>query len=81
VSLAGGPTLKGAFISHLFEGAREAVFLVVTVGDALETKVSELFAARESVDAVVLDAVGSASIMGAFSSALTWVWQETTDRG
>jgi hypothetical protein len=81
VSLAGGPTLECAFISHLFEGASEPVFLVVTVGEALETKVSDLFAAGESVDAVVLDAVGSGSIMGAFSHALTRVWQETTDRG
>jgi hypothetical protein len=81
VSLEGGPTLEGAFISHLFEGAKEAAFLVVTVGDALEARVSELFAAGESVDAIVLDAVGSAAIMGAFSHALTWIWQETTDRG
>jgi len=80
-ALAGGPTLDGAFISHLFEGAEEAVFLIVTIGEALEAMVSELFAEGESVDAVVLDAVGSASIMAVFSDALTRVWQETADRG
>ena len=73
VSLDGGPTLEGAFMSHLFEGAKEAVFLIVTVGEALEAKVSELFAEGESVDAIVLDAVGSASVMGVFSQALTRV--------
>jgi hypothetical protein len=41
----------------------------------------ELFAEGDSVDAVVLDAAGSASIMGAFSNTLTRIWQETTRRG
>ena len=49
--------------------------------EVLETRVTELFAAGESVDAIVLDAVGSAAIMGAFSHALTRIWQVTTDRG
>ena len=39
-----GPLLEGKFLAHCFEGAREAVFLVVTVGQSLEARVSELFA-------------------------------------
>ncbi len=81
VSLEGGLTLESSFISHLFQGAKEAVFLVVTIGEALEAKVTELFAEGESIDAVVLDAVASACIMEVFSHALTRVLQETTERG
>ena len=81
VSIGEGPSMEGKFLAHLFSGAREATFLVVTIGIGLEARVSELFAEGNTVEAFVLDAVGSVAAMNAFTRVLTRVLEETKARG
>ena len=81
VSFVDGPVLGGKFMAHLFEGAREAAFLVLTVGPALEAKVAERFADGDTVEAFVLDAVGTASVMSFLTRVLGQISQETKSRG
>ncbi|MDP6402018.1 MAG: vitamin B12 dependent-methionine synthase activation domain-containing protein [SAR202 cluster bacterium] len=81
VSFVDGPYLDGKFLAHCFEGAREAIYAVVTVGPELEKSEAELFAEGSSVEAIVLDAVGSASIMNAFSHISNLIYDDVTDRG
>ena len=76
-----GPLLEGRALRHLFAGAQEAIFMVVTIGHALEAKVSELFTEGRSIEAFVLDAVGSAAIVDVFSQTVQRVLEETSQRG
>ena len=81
VSFGDGPLLEGSFVSHCFQGATEAVFTVVTIGPQLEQRVAEMFAQGDSVEAVVLDAVGSALVFNTFTKVAERIFEETTDRG
>ncbi len=81
VTFTGGLYLEGKFLSHLFGGAEEAVFMVVTICPALEGRVAQLFEKGESVDAFILDAVGSASAMNLLVRALSDVCQQAEGRG
>lgn len=45
-----------------FRGAERIVFSVVTIGRSLEDRVAELMAAGEPLRAMILDAIGSASV-------------------
>ena len=75
-----GPTLNGPFLAHLFTGAKQAEFLVVTVGPAVDDKIAELTVEGDHVGAIVLDAVGSALAMNLFSQLLTRILDETHER-
>ena len=81
VLLDGGATLDGAFLSHCFQGAREAVIIVVTIGAALEKKVADLFEQDMGLEAFVLDGVGTAIAISIFEEAAERIFQETTARG
>ena len=81
VTFVDGPSLDGKFMAHLFEGAQEAAFLVLTVGPSLEAKVSETAADGDTVEAIILDAVGSASAMGLLTHVLGRISRETEARG
>jgi hypothetical protein len=81
VSFAEGISLEGKFLAHLFEGAEEAVFLVVTIGAALEARVSRQFEEGSSIEAFILDAVGSASAMGLLTRVASGICQQAKDRG
>ena len=81
VLLDGGMALDGAFVSHCFQGTRVAVVVVVTIGDALEKRVAELFGQDMQVEAFVLDSVGTAMAFSIFDDAAERIFRETTDRG
>jgi hypothetical protein len=81
VSFDDGPSLEGKFLAHLFAGAREALFLVVTIGPLLESRVSRLLAEGNVTEAFVLDAVGSAAAMNLLTQVLGEVDEEATARG
>ena len=81
VSFAEGLSLEGKLLAHLFEGAEEAVFLVITVGPALEARVSQLFEQGDNVEAFILDAVGSASAMDLLTRVVSDIYQRAKDRG
>lgn len=81
VTLLGGPPLDGRFLAHCFQGAQEAIFLVATIGPALEKLVSTLFGSGKTVEAFVLDAVGSAVVFNTFSDVAARVCQDAADRG
>lgn len=49
-------------IIHLLRGTTDLVLVVVTIGSALEDKVSELFSQGEYPRAIALDAVGTVSV-------------------
>lgn len=65
--------LEGRMLGHLLEGAEGAVFLIATAGPDIERRVSELFAADETLAAFVLDAAGSAAAMAVFSSVVATI--------
>ncbi len=54
---------------------------VITIGAALEARVSEWFAEGKSVEAFVLDAAGSAAIMNVFTQVSAELCEEVTRRG
>ena len=75
VTFKDGPPLEGKFLAHCFEGAQEAIFMVLTVGPALEKRVSQMFAEGDTIEAFILDAVGSASAMNLLTSVLGQISQ------
>ena len=81
VSFVGGRELEGKFLAHCFEGAGEAIFLVVTIGPALEAQVARLFAEGNDLEAMVVDAVGTASITSAFNRVTSWLCEQAADSG
>lgn len=81
VAIRGGLSLDGAFLAHCFEGAEEAAFIVVTIGDELERRVADHFASGDSLEGIVLDAVGSAGIMDVFSQVANQVFDDVTSDG
>ncbi len=81
VSFVGGHELEGKFLAHCFEGAGEAIFLVATIGPALETRVARLFADGDDIAAMVLDAVGTASIFSVFSRMTGQLCGQASDSG
>ncbi len=76
-----GPSLAGGFVNHALQGAEAAVFVVVTVGSELEAEVASRFSNGDDVEAIVLDAAGSASVMNAFTHVAEIVLEETLERG
>lgn len=81
VSFSDGPSLEGKFLSHLFEGAYEASFLVLTIGPALEERASQILAEGDSIGAIILDAVGSAAAMGLLTQVFNDISKEAAARG
>ncbi len=81
ITFDSGPSLEGKFLSHLFTGAQEADFLVVTIGPDLESRVAELFTEGKSIEAFVLDAVGSAAVMNLFTQILATILEDNGARG
>ena len=81
VEFAGGLSIDGKFMAHLFEGATTAVFLVVTIGPALESKVEELMASGNNVEGVVLDAAGSAAAMNLLANLLKYIYEDASQNG
>jgi hypothetical protein len=75
-----GLTLENPFLAHLFTGAKQAEFVLVTIGSALDDRVAELTIQGDNVGAIVLDAVGSALVMNVFSQLLTRILEETQSR-
>lgn len=80
VTFENGLRLEGSFLAHLFTGAQEAIFLIATIGPALEEHVSQMFGEGDTVEAVVLDAVGSAAIMNVFEHILHQIYEDTEAR-
>lgn len=62
VVLEGGAVFEGALVARALAGATEAVLAVCTIGPALEARVSELFAAGDSLRALALDGAGVAAL-------------------
>jgi hypothetical protein len=81
VEFDGGLSVSGRMLPHLMEGAEGAVFLVATAGDAVGSRVSELFAGDRPVEAIVLDAAGSAIAMNVQSKAVTEIADERKGAG
>ncbi len=64
VLLENGERLNGAHgpqLAEQFSGAAEAFVVVVTVGSGIESQVQRLFAEKRPLEAVILDAAGSAA--------------------
>jgi hypothetical protein len=81
ITFEDGPPLEGKFLAHCFEGAEEAIFVLLTIGPALEKRVSQMFADGDTVEAFILDAVGSASAMNLLTTVLGEISEESKDRG
>ncbi|MDA1258123.1 MAG: hypothetical protein O3C10_09835 [Chloroflexi bacterium] len=71
VTFDGGISARGRMLPHLMEGAEGGVFLLATAGPGIGVRVSELFAADRPVEAIVLDAAGSAIAMNVQSRTVT----------
>jgi hypothetical protein len=81
VRFTDGLSLEGKFFAHCFQGATEAAFLVVTIGGDLEERVSQLFSEGDSIAAMVLDAVGTATVIKAFDNVAGHICQQATESG
>ncbi len=81
VSFIDGPTIDGKFIAHLFEGADSAAFLLVTIGPALESRVAQMMSEGDNVEAIVLDAAGSAAAMSLLTHLLQHVYEDAEKHG
>jgi hypothetical protein len=81
VRFTDGTEVEGKFVAHLFNGAEEAVFILMTIGPSLERQVSQMFTEGDTVEAVVLDAVGSAAAMNLLTHVLRDIGEEMKDRG
>lgn len=81
IAFDGGFTVSGRMLPHLMEGAEGAVFLVVTAGVSIGNRVLELFAEDRPVEAIVLDAAGSAVAMNVQSSTVAAIADERKEEG
>ncbi len=81
VDFDGGFSVRGRMLPHLLEGAQGAVFLIATAGAEIGHRVSELFAADKPVEAIVLDAAGSAIAMNVQSHTVTGIAEERKQDG
>ena len=81
VEFDGGLSVNGPMLPHLMEGAQGAVFLVVTAGSEIGHRVSELFADDKPLEAIVLDAAGSAIAMNVQSRTVSEVADERKGEG
>ena len=81
VSFVDGPTIEGKFLAHLFEGASSSAFMLVTIGPALETRVAEMMSQGDNVEAIVLDAAGSAAAMSLLTHVLQHVYEDADKQG
>jgi hypothetical protein len=84
ISLENGERLNGAAGPHLArdcEGADELVVNVATIGPKLETRVQELFAEKQQLKAVILDAAGSAASSASSRYVIGCIYQQTAERG
>jgi hypothetical protein len=61
LTLAGGATLTGPLIAQHLGAAERVVIALCTIGEALEQRVSALFA-RDPTSALALDGLGSAAV-------------------
>jgi len=61
VMLAGGVYLSGTLVAQHLGSAEQVVVILCTIGDALEKRVSKLFAS-DSPSALALDGLGSAAV-------------------
>ncbi|MCL5027098.1 MAG: hypothetical protein M1531_11510 [Chloroflexi bacterium] len=64
VLLENGERLNGSagpYLAEQFRGAEELVVVVVTIGPRLEGRVQDLFGEKRPLEAVILDATGSAA--------------------
>jgi hypothetical protein len=62
VSLDGGVAFEGPLVARALAGAREVALAVCTIGPALEERVTALFAAGHTLQALALDGAGTAAI-------------------
>ena len=62
ITFKDGPPLEGKFLAHCFEGGEEAVFVLLTIGPALEKRVSEMFADGDTVEAFKIGTPGAETI-------------------
>jgi len=67
-------------IIHLLRGTTDLVLGVVTIGNALEDKVSELFSQGEYPRAIALDAVGTVSVRALRDYMNSLLCQETKEQ-
>ena len=81
VDFDGGLSVRGRMLPHLLEGAQGAVFLIATAGAGIGRRVSELFAADKPVEAIVLDAAGSAIAMNVQSRTVSEIADERKQDG
>ncbi len=81
VLLAGDVRLEGTNLGEFFQGAKEAVCIVATIGPSLEEQVATFFAEGRSIEAFVLDAVGSAAATSAVRYVAGLVCQQVKEQG
>jgi hypothetical protein len=84
VTLANGEKLDGAdgsFLANEFAGAEEVVINVATIGPRIEARVQELFAQKKPLEAVTLDAAGSAASSAASRFVNGVIYQQAAQEG
>jgi len=80
VKFRSGAEVSNKFAAHLFQGAEEAFFVVATVGPDIDYRISQLITAGDNVEAIVMDAVGTAAAFNTFTYVLDSLLSRTVSR-
>lgn len=81
VQLHNGARLGGTCLVSLLEAAREVAIAVCTIGIGLERKVEEYLGGKKTLQAVLLDSIGSAAVDGVAREANHLIDREAKTRG
>jgi len=82
VVMLGGREFSGKILSHVLSGSEMVALSIVTIGDKVEKKASELAEGGDLLASIVLDALGSLSLVGASSSLMGDIFEnEAVPRG
>jgi hypothetical protein len=81
VSLDGGREVSGTLLPPLLARADELAIAVITIGPALEKRVTEYNNNKEPLRAILLDGIGSAAVDSLTQEACAYISHQADSRG
>jgi hypothetical protein len=81
VHISSSTVIQNKFAAHLFQGAREAILLVATIGPRIDRRISQLAKEGNNIEAIIMDAVGTVVSFNTFTYVLDLLQSDTISRG
>ncbi len=81
ITLAGGNRLRGADVARLLAPAEEIIVCLVTIGPALEERVSGYFAEEKPVQGYLLDSMGTVAVINLMQQVCAYLESLAAARG